>query len=61
MELGVLNEALQGATAGPKPTFTMVHLREAIFVVQNEGPIGRKIISDRLTLGAGVVRTPIRR
>jgi hypothetical protein len=59
MELGVLKEALHGTSAGPKPAFTMVHLLEAIFVVQKEGPIGRKIPSDRLSLGAGVVRTLI--
>ena len=61
MELSILQKILRESAPGPQPTFTVLHLLKAIILIGREGPLGRKSLSYKLTLGEGVVRTLIER
>lgn len=50
-----------GDVRGPLPAFSPVHMIYALMLIQDYGRIGRKRLSDLLSLGEGSVRTLIKK
>jgi predicted transcriptional regulator len=57
----ILQALSKQPSPGPAPAFSNVHICRALFVIGDEGPIGRIELSRKLELGEGAIRTVIRR
>lgn len=61
MRIKHLLESLAAKPPGPQPTFQSIQFLEALLTISREAPIGRKRLSERLSLGEGAVRTLLQR
>ncbi len=53
----ILHTALSSKAAGPKPSYTSVHVIKCIELIRDLGPIGRVRLSKELKLGEGSMKT----
>ncbi|MCD6313011.1 MAG: DUF4443 domain-containing protein [Thaumarchaeota archaeon] len=61
MKIKQLLESLAAKPLGPQPTFQSIQFLEALLTINKEAPIGRKRLSEKLSLGEGAVRTLLQR
>ena len=58
--IDVFSELLKSKAPGPAPSFTELHLIKAVEIIGDQ-VVGRKVLSRKLRLGGGTVRTVIAR
>lgn len=61
MHLAEILRELSRKKPGPRPTFSEFELIDLLLILDREGLIGRKKLSEYLGLGEGVIRTMIRK
>jgi len=59
--LSIVKEASEKTAPGRPPAYSEAHVIKALEIIGSDGGIGRQLLSEKLRLGEGTIRTLVRR